>query len=100
MAAMHPQDHIKMADSAAGPDDDFGPSRELIQGSQKTLHRESLNSSDEPISGGPFLHRALDRRPEEFAYGAPGGERRHVIDITEPAEWNSPSWFQMLGMRS
>jgi hypothetical protein len=95
---MHPRDHIKM--SAAGPDNEYGPSRELIQGSQRLLHRDDLNSCDEPISDGPFLHRALDRRPEEFVYGAPGCERRHVIDITEPAEWNSPGWFQMLGQRA
>ena len=98
---MHPADHVKIAYSdqlAAVLDNETGPSRALYQGAQRTLHTDRLNFDDTPISDGPFLHRALDRRPEEFSYGAPAGERRHVIDMTFPESRNSPAWFEMLGM--
>ncbi len=95
---MHPRDHVKL--STAGPTDDFGPSRDLAQGHERRLLPEQQNADDTPISDGPFLHRAMDRRPAEFVYGAPAGERRHAIDETHPEHWNTPPWFQMLGQRS
>ncbi len=102
MSIMHPRDHVK---TAAEPGDqrdladELGPSRDLHAGHQRNLYRGALNFDDEPITDGPFLHRALDRRPEEFSYGAPAGERLHLIDQKDVVNWNSPPWFQMLGQR-
>jgi len=99
---VHPADHIKVAVSAdeyaSTLDNETGPSRVLHQGTQRTLHTDRLNFDDTPISDGPFLHRALDRRPTEFSFGAPAGDRQHAIDMTFPENRNSPAWFQMLGM--
>ena len=92
---MHPRDHVKLADAPIGADNDFGPSRALAQGYQRTLHRDRLNFNDEPISDGPFLHRALDRRqgattsPSPLLTEAPPDQRMS----------NAPPWFQYLGMR-
>lgn len=99
---MHPRDHVKTASDELDTRnvmDELGPGRDLHGGHQRILHRGTLNSDDTPISDGPFLHRALDRRPEEFTYGAPAGERQHLIDQEEPSSANLPLWFQMLGSR-
>lgn len=100
MVKMHPADHVKLsAHDDFDPGEELGPSRALYTGMQRNLLHDSQNFDDTPISDGPFLHKALDRRPGEFVYGAPAGERMHPIDHPTAERWNSPAWFQMIGVR-